>query len=68
MLSPLNDKIHDEIIKRNSVAKKIAEKYKLQINDLYTLMLNNSHREYVNFSQEGSEKIVRQAAKTMKLI
>ena len=67
-LSKLDDKINNEIIKRNQVAKKIAEKYKLPINDLYTLMLNEPHRDWVHFTKEGSEKIARQTAKVMKLI
>lgn len=64
----IDDKINNEIIKRNQVAKKIAEKYKLPINDLYTLMFNEPHRDWVHFPKDGSEKIARQTAKIMKLI
>lgn len=64
----IDERINNEIIKRNKVAKKIAEKYRLPINDLYTLMFNEPHRDWVHFPKEGSEKIAQQTAKIMKLI
>ena len=67
-LSEPNEKINNEIIKRNQVAKKIAEKYKLKVNDLYSFMLNEPHRDWVHFPAEGSEKIARKVAEVMKLI
>lgn len=67
-LSVIDDTINDEIIKRNTVAKEIAEKHKLPVNDLYTLMLNEPHRDIVHFSKEGSDKIARRTAEAMKLI
>ena len=67
-LSELDEKINNEIIKRNQIAKKIAEKYKLKVNDLYSLMFSEIHRDRVHFSKEGSEKIARKTAEVMKLI
>lgn len=67
-LSKLWEKVNNEIIKRNQVAKKIAEKYKLKVNDLYSLMFNEPHRDWAHFPKEGSEKIARKVAEVMKLI
>lgn len=67
-LSKLDEKINNEIIKRNQVVKKITEKYKQKINDLYSLMFNEVHRDWALFSTEGSEKITRKVAEIMKLI
>lgn len=67
-LSKINDKINNEIIKRNEIAKKIAGKYKLKVNDLYSLMLNEPHRDWAHFPKEGSEKIAHKVADIMKLI
>lgn len=58
----------DEITKRNKIAAKIAEKYKLNINDLYTLMIDETHRDAVHFTKEGSEKIAKTVAQSLKLL
>lgn len=67
-LSELDEKINNEIIKRNQIAKKIAEKYKLEVNDLYSLMFSEPHRDRVHFPKEGSEKIAHKVAEVMNLI
>lgn len=64
----LYEKWNDEIIKRNRIAAKIAEKYKLNINDLYTLMLGEPHRDMTHFPKEGSEKIAKKIAESLKLL
>ncbi len=67
-LSELDEKINNEIIKRNQIAKKVAEKYKLKVNDLYTLMFNEPHRDRMHFHVEGREQMAKYVAKAMNLI
>lgn len=67
-LSELDEKINNEIIKRNQIAKKIAEKYKLKVNDLYSLMLSEPHRDRINFPIEGREHMAKYAAKAMNIL
>lgn len=67
-LSKLDEKINNEIIKRNRSIKKIAEKYKLKVNDLYSFMFNEPHRDWAHFPKGGIEKIARRVAEVMKLI
>lgn len=66
--SKFDDKINNEVLKRNEVIQKIGQKYNLPVNDLYALMRNEIHRDFVHYPKEGSEKIARRVAEVMKLI
>ena len=66
--SQFDEKVNNEVLKRNEIIKKIGQKYKLSVNDLYALMRNEIHRDFVHYPKEGSEKIARKVAEVMKLL
>lgn len=66
--SKFDDKINNEVLRRNEIIQKIGQKYNLPVNDLYALMRNEIHRDFVHYPKEGSEKIARKVAEVMKLL
>lgn len=67
-IEEVDESINNIVIEKNNIARKIAEKYNLKLNDLYTLMLNQPHTDSVHFPKEGSALIANQVAKVMNLL
>ncbi len=66
-LSVLDEYINGEIIKRNNIAAKVAKKYNLKINNLYSLMLDDEHVDRVHFTKAGNDKLADAVAHALEL-
>ena len=64
----IDEKVTDEIKRRNAIAVEIAGKYNLKTDDLYTAMLNFPRRDHVHFEKQGIEEMAKFVAKSMDLI
>ena len=67
-LTSIDKHYTEEIIKRNEIAMRIAQKHKLKTNDLFTSMYNFPQRDNVHFTKEAIQEMAKYVAKAMDLI
>lgn len=67
----IDETINNEVIKRNEIIKKLAAKYSLPLNDLYSYTYNDQvtfkHRDAVHFLPEANPLLAEKIAQAMKL-
>ena len=70
-LSKVNEELNSQLQKKNSIAIKVAEKYHLNVNDLYKYMIEEGymykHTDMVHFEQSSNEFIAKRVAKAIGL-
>lgn len=71
-LFQLDESINGEIIKKNDIAIKVAKKFNLNVNDLYTYMLEEGkgykHVDTVHFEASSNDFIASKVASSLKLL
>lgn len=64
-LVTIDEYLNSQILRCNEIAVKIATKYGLKINDLYTAMKGCAHSDFVHFTEAGYDIAAQQTAKAL---